>query len=122
MAKLIELPTFADDRGKLSVLEDFQVSFKIKRLFYIYDAGQYPRGGHRHKKTIQALICLKGSCEVKNNDNKKQETFKLDNPKKCLILQPEDWHILDNFTEGSILLVLASEYFNENDYIFEDYT
>ena len=121
MAKLIELPTFEDHRGKLSVLEDHQIPFQIKRLYYIYDAGQYPRGGHRHKKTVQALICLQGSCEVINNDGQKKETFLLDKPRKCLIVEPKDWHILDNFSPGSILMVLASEYFDEGDYIFEKY-
>jgi len=122
MARIIELPTFEDKRGKLSVLEDKQIPFKIKRLFYIYEAGQYPRGGHRHKKTVQALICLKGSCEIINNNGQKQETFLLDLPRKCLIVEPEDWHVIDKFSPGTILMVLASEYFDEADYILENYS
>ena len=79
------------------------------------------RGGHRHKKTIQALICLDGSCEVYVNDGQKKEIFLLDSPSKCLLLKPEDWHTMDKFTKGSTLLVFASEFYNKDDYISEEY-
>jgi len=64
---------------------------------------------------------LKGSCEIINNNGQKQETFLLDLPRKCLIVEPEDWHVIDQFSPGTILMVLASEYFDEADYIFENY-
>jgi mannose-6-phosphate isomerase-like protein (cupin superfamily) len=121
MAHLIELPTFSDKRGNLSVLEDFHIPFSIKRIFYIYGVDDSRRGGHRHHRTRQALICITGSCRVENNNGKQKESFLLDMPKKCLIVEPEDWHVMHSFTPGTILLVLASENFDEKDYIFEEY-
>lgn len=121
MAYILDLKTFTDDRGNLTVLEDKEIPFSIKRVFYIYGVDDSVRGGHRHHKTIQALICLKGSCEVYNNDSKKTETFKIDMPNKCLVLLPEDWHKMYNFTPDCILQVFASEYFDPADYIHEEY-
>jgi len=71
MAHIIELPTFGDDRGNLTVVEKV-LPFEIKRFYYIYDVSSQ-RGGHRHKKTIQALISLGGSCEIYVNDGKKEK-------------------------------------------------
>jgi dTDP-4-dehydrorhamnose 3,5-epimerase-like enzyme len=121
MSNLLELKTFSDKRGNLSVVEDYEIPFPIKRLFYIYGVDNSVRGGHRHKKTWQALICLKGSCKVYVNNDKDEKNYLLDHPKKCLIIAPEDWHKLYEFSAGAILLVCASEYFDENDYIFEEY-
>lgn len=120
MAHLIDLKTFVDKRGNLTVIEKV-IDFDIKRIFYIYGVDDSVRGGHRHKKTVQAAICLKGSCEIHNDNGKVQELFLLDKPNKCLIIEPEDWHTMDHFTSDAILMVLASEYFDENDYIFEPY-
>lgn len=119
MAYVIDLPTFKDERGWLTVMEKL-LPFEIKRFYCIYDVTQ-KRGGHRHKKTIQALICLGGSCEVYVNDGLKKETFLLDNPSKCLLLEPKDWHTMDKFTKGSTLLVFASEFYERDDYISEEY-
>lgn len=120
MAYLLSLKTFTDKRGNLTVIEKV-IPFDIKRIFYIYGVDDSVRGGHRHKKTIQAAICLKGSCRIFNDNNIKQEDFLLDSPDKCLLLMPEDWHKMYEFTPDAILMVLASEYFDENDYIFEPY-
>jgi dTDP-4-dehydrorhamnose 3,5-epimerase-like enzyme len=120
MAKLINLKTFTDARGKLTVIEKV-LPFDIKRIFYIYGVDNSIRGGHRHRKTYQAAICLKGSCVVFNNDGTKKEIFKLDNPDKCLLLEPRDWHQMHDFTPDAILMVLASEYFDPDDYIYENY-
>jgi len=79
-------------------------------------------GGHRHKKTVQALIMLGGSCEVYVNDSNKEEIFLLNAPSKCLILNPMDWHTMDNFSSGSSLLVFSSEYYDVNDYIDDRYS
>ncbi|MBT5492670.1 FdtA/QdtA family cupin domain-containing protein [bacterium] len=119
MAHIIELPTFGDDRGNLTVVEKV-LPFEIKRFYYIYDVSSQ-RGGHRHKKTIQALISLGGSCEIYVNDGKKEETFVLDTPNKCLILDPKDWHTMDKFSKGSTLLVFSSEFYSKDDYIDERY-
>ncbi len=119
MAYIMNLPTFEDEKGKLTVIEKI-LPFKIKRVYYIYDV-KSKRGGHRHKKTIQALIALGGKCEVYVNNGKEKKIFLLDSPTKCLVLEPEDWHTMDNFDENTILLVFASEYYDKNDYIDEEY-
>jgi hypothetical protein len=120
MAYLIDLKTFIDVRGNLTVIEK-TIPFDIKRIFYIYGVDQSVRGGHRHKTTIQAAICLKGSCRIYNNDGQDENYFILDQPSKCLILQTSDWHTMDQFSPDAILMVLASEYFEQQDYIFEPY-
>lgn len=121
MPQIISLPTVSDDRGKLTILEKFWPQ-KIKRSFIIYDVKEGEiRGGHRHKKTWQALTCIKGSCVVNTSDGQKRETFNLDRPEKCLILDPKDWHTMDNFTGDAVLVVMASEFYDPNDYIHEDY-
>ncbi len=121
MAKPIDLKTFTDERGNLTVIEKV-IPFDVKRIFYIYGIDKSTRGGHRHKSTIQAAICIVGSCRIYNNNGKGEEYFILDKPSKCLILNPEDWHTMDQFSENAILMVLASQYFDPSDYIFEPYT
>lgn len=119
MAHIIELPTFCDERGCLTVVEKL-LPFEIKRFYFIYDVTS-KRGGHRHHKTIQALISLGGSCEIYVNNGKKEKIFILDLPSKCLILDPEDWHTMDNFSKGTTLLVFSSEFYDKQDYIDEKY-
>lgn len=121
MAYIIDLKTFADSRGNLTVLEDKELPFLIKRVFYIYGVDDSIRGGHRHKKTTQALVAIQGSCEVYNDNNTVEELFRLDSPNKCLILEPQDWHNMYNFSKDCILQVFASEYFNPDDYIWDAY-
>ena len=122
MAHLIQLKTFSDKRGNLSTMElDKEIPFTPKRIFYIYGVDDSVRGGHRHKTTVQAAICIHGSCVVSNNDGKKKEDFTLDHPGKCLILETKDWHTMHHFTKDAVLLVMASTYFDANDYIFEPY-
>jgi len=120
MAKLLDLQTHTDKRGNLTVIERV-VPFDIKRIFYIYGVDESIRGGHRHHKTIQAAVCLRGSCTIRNNDGNSVSEFLLDQPNKCLILEPNDWHEMYQFTPDAILMVLASEYFDKKDYIFEKY-
>lgn len=124
MAYLINLVNFKDTRGNLTVLDNTEelLPFKIKRVFYIYGVDESIRGGHRHKETIQAAICIKGSCVVTNDDGQKNEAFLLDDPSKCLILETKDWHQMKDFTHDAILLVFASTYFDDSDYIFEPYS
>ena len=105
----------------MTVIEKI-IPFEIKRIFYIYGVDNSERGGHRHHKTIQAAICIQGSCTIYNNDGLHEETFVLDSPSKCLILETKDWHKMYNFTPDGILMVLASEYFDEKDYIYPPYT
>lgn len=120
MAHIINLKTFTDDRGNLTVIEKV-LPFDIKRIFYIYGVNSSVRGNHRHKKTIQAAICIKGSCIISNDNGVQKEDFVLDEPGKCLILNPEDYHSMHHFQPDTILMVLASEHFDVNDYIYEPY-
>jgi dTDP-4-dehydrorhamnose 3,5-epimerase-like enzyme len=120
LAYLLDLKTFTDIRGNLTVIEK-TIPFGIKRIFYIYGVDDSVRGGHRHHKTIQAAICLKGNCKVWCNNGISNEEYVLDKPYKCLILEPEDWHKMYSFSEDAILMVLASEYFNPEDYIYKPY-
>jgi tellurite resistance-related uncharacterized protein len=120
MPHLVELNTFGSDAGNLTVLENI-IPGSIKRVFYIYGAGNMSRGGHRHHRTWNALICLNGSCRVYSNDGTEEAYFQLDKPASCLILEPKDWHIMDSFSEDAILLVLSNEYYDLADYIDEPY-
>lgn len=121
MAQLIDLTTHTDNRGNLTVIEEV-IPFDIRRIFYIYGVDDSVRGGHRHHTTRQAAICLKGECKIHCDDNQTQQEFVLDRPDKCLILEPQDWHSMYDFTPDAILMVLASTTFSPDDYIFEPYS
>lgn len=123
MAKLLDLKTYTDKRGNLTVIDSLkkELPFDVERVFYIYNVDTSSRGGHRHIKTFQAAICLNGSCVISNNDGINKEDYILDNPSKCLVIEPRDWHIMKEFSKNAVLLVFASESFNEKDYIFEEY-
>ena len=114
-SKIIEIPTFEDDRGFLTVMEDI-LPFDIKRVYWIYGADQQLRGGHRHKITKQALVAVAGTVDLKINDGKKESLYILDNPSKCIIVEPEDWHTMF-FRKNSVLLVFASHSYDKKDYI-----
>lgn len=120
MAKLYELETFSSDKGNLTVFENI-IPGTIQRIFYIYQAGMNPRAGHRHHQAWNALICLSGSCRVYNDNGREEQTFRLDNPRQCLVLEPEDWHTMDEFTDDAILLVVSNELYDKSDYIYEPY-
>jgi len=121
MAKLIKLNTFTDERGSLSVVEN-EIGFRIKRIFYLYHIPSNSlRGQHRHKITKEALIPVYGSCKIYCNNGKKEHYYLLDKPSQCLLVDPEDWRKLYNFSKNIVLLVLASEYFDSDDYIYEPY-
>ncbi len=120
MAFILNLKTFTDKRGNLTVIEKV-IPFDVKRIFYIYGVDDSIRGGHRHHQTIQAAICIQGQCTILNTDSKQEDIFVLDKPDKCLIIEPKDWHKMYNFSRDAILMVLASEFFDSNDYIYEEY-
>ena len=119
MSQIIPLKTFSDSLGDLTVIEN-ELPFKIKRFYYIYNCDGSPRGYHGHKKTYQAIVCLGGSVDFYSQD-KSQKTIKyvLDKPDICLLVEPSDFHWFDNFTKDAIILVMASELFDENDYVYE---
>ena len=120
MAKFLQLSTFESDAGDLTVFEKI-LPGDIKRIFYIRGRQGQERGGHRHLRTWQALACISGSCRVFVDNNETQNYFYLDSPEKCLLLAPEDWHVMDEFTDTSILLVMANTEYEKDDYIFEPY-
>lgn len=122
MAKLVSLKKFTDPRGNLTVL-DRDLPFPVKRVYYIYGVSKESvRAGHRHKKNTQALICVSGSCEIFVNDGSTRQTFQLDRPDQYLLLETKDWHTMQNFSPDAVLLVLASEHYDVNDYIDEEYS
>ena len=118
MPLLINIPTFTDERGSLSVIEDI-IEFKIRRVYYIYNFTNLERGMHRHKKTIQLAVSINGSCTIYCRNNKDGEItqFVLDSPNQALLLNPEDFHWMSQFSSDCVLLVLASEPYDPKDYI-----
>jgi hypothetical protein len=121
MAFLTLLKTYSDDRGHLTVAEK-EIPFEIKRVFFIYGmAPDTVRGGHRHFETVHACISVKGSCRICVENGEECTDFLLDSPSKCLILNPEDWHTMQDFSEDCVLLVLASDYYKPDEYIYEGY-
>jgi len=119
MATEIKLKTHGDSRGMLTVIEK-EIPFQIKRVYYIYKSTGDSRGGHKHKKTIQALVCVAGGCVIDWSNGKLKGVSNLDSPDKILLLQPEDFHVMRDFTSDAVLLVLASELFDPDDYIDEE--
>ena len=114
-SKFIKIPTFEDERGFLTVIED-TLPFKIERVYWIYGADKQIRGGHRHKITKQALIAVAGTVDLKINNGKEEILYVLDDPSKCIIVEPEDWHTM-YFRKNSVLLVFASHAYDKKDYL-----
>mgnify|MGYP001421634315 CR=1 FL=1 len=121
-SRIIKISSFVDERGVLSAIEGKNdIPFEIKRIFTIFDVPEHiSRGAHAHKELHQLLICIKGSVEVKLEDGMEIKTYKLNNPLECLHIPPMLWTTTSNFSEGSVLLVLCSDYYYENDY-FRDF-
>jgi dTDP-4-dehydrorhamnose 3,5-epimerase-like enzyme len=119
-AKIINIPKIEDPRGNLSVIEKEVVPFDIKRVYYLYDvpAGA-ERGGHAHKKLQQFLVALAGSFDVVLNDGKNEKTIILNKPFEGLLITNGIWRELKNFSSGAVCLVVASDVFEEEDYIRE---
>jgi dTDP-4-dehydrorhamnose 3,5-epimerase-like enzyme len=116
--KLVDIPKIEDRRGNLSVIEKDCVPFTIKRVYYLYDvpSGAY-RGGHAHKAQLEFLVALSGSFEVILKDGKNSQTVMLNKPDQGLLIPTGIWRELENFSSGSVCLVLASDEFDEQDYI-----
>ena len=118
-SKIIEIPTFEDERGFLTVMEN-TLPFEIKRIYWIYEADEQIRGGHRHKITKQALVAVSGTVDLKINDGNKETLYILDHPSKCLIVEPEDWHTM-YFKNYAVLMVFASHKYDKSDYVDSSY-
>ncbi len=120
--RIIELPKISDRRGNLTFIESMrQVPFDIQRVYYLYDVpGGAERGGHAHKALHQLIIAMSGSFDVVLDDGQKRQRFHLNRSYYGLYICPMIWRELDNFSSGSVCMVLASNYFDESDY-YRDY-
>jgi len=118
--QLIEIPKIQDRRGNLSVIEGDTIPFASKRVYYLYDVPSgSKRGGHAHIDQQQFLIALSGSFDVILKDGKNKKTVTLNKPNVGLLIVPGIWREIENFSSGSVCLVLSSNEFNEEDYIRE---
>jgi dTDP-4-dehydrorhamnose 3,5-epimerase-like enzyme len=117
--KIIELPKISDPRGNLSFIEGGQhIPFDIKRVYYLYDVpGGSDRGSHAHKNLHQFIVAMSGSFDVVLDDGKEKKRFHLNRSHYGLYVCPMMWRDLDNFSSGAVCMVLASEHYDEADYI-----
>ena len=115
---LIDLPKIVDARGNLSYVEgETHIPFRIARVYYLYDVpGGADRAGHAHRKLEQFLIAMSGSFDVHLDDGKSKQSFHLNRSYHGLYLPPMVWRSIDNFSSGSVCLVLASDVYDETDY------
>lgn len=121
IGKIIDLPRIYDPRGNLTVVEQLkEVPFDIKRVYWTYDVpGGESRGGHAHKKCQSFIIAVSGSFTVRLEDGHRHETYHLNHPYQGLLINTGVWRTLEDFSSGAVCLALASELFDENDYIRE---
>ncbi len=121
MPQIFTLPVHSSSRGDLTVFENI-IPGTLKRIFYITNADGETRGGHRHIKAWQALICIQGTCDIYVETPDKKMVFGLDQPNKVLVLEPQDWHTLENFSDNAIVLVVSNENYDPEDYIYPSYS
>lgn len=116
---IIEIDKHHHDKGNISVVENgITVPFNVKRTYYLYDVpGGESRGGHAHKELRQLVIAASGSFDVTLDDGNVKRTFSLNRPYQGLLIVPGIWRELNNFSSGSVCLVLASMGYEEEDYI-----
>lgn len=115
---IIDVRKFSDSRGYLSVIEGgVDVPFDIKRVYYLYMVPETARGAHAHKQLQQLMVATSGSVHVTLDDGIDKKTFVLDKPWKGLFVVPGLWRDLDNFADGTVCMVLASEKYEVDDYI-----
>ena len=117
--KKLTFLTKGNERGVLIALEENKnIPFKIKRVYYIFDTKDgVIRGFHAHKNLEQVLICINGSCEILLDDGKEKSIIKLENRNEGLFIEKMVWREMFNFSADCVLMVLASDYYDEKDYI-----
>jgi len=117
--KHILFQTHGDSRGQLVALEENkEIPFHIKRVYYMYDTlPEVVRGKHAHKKLQQILFCIHGSCKLRLDDGYSKEEIDLDNPNEGILIANNTWREMYDFSSDAVLLVLASELYDEDDYI-----
>lgn len=122
ICRIIDLPKIADPRGNLTFVESNRhVPFALVRVFYLYDVpGGANRAGHALKTCEQFLIAMSGSFDVTVDDGTNRQTFRLNRSYYGLYIPPMIWREIDNFSSGAVCLVLASQFYDENDY-YRDY-
>lgn len=116
---IIEIDKHHHDKGNLSVIENGRtIPFGVKRVYYLYDVpGGESRGGHAHKELKQLIIAASGSFDVKLDDGSQKRTYTINRPYEGILVVPGIWRELDNFSSGSVCLVLASTEYEADDYI-----
>lgn len=121
LGKIIELPRITDPRGNLTVAEaNKNIPFDIKRVYWLYDVpGGECRGGHAHKQIKEILIAVSGSFHVTLDNGKEKQRFLLNHPYQGLLIDTKTWRTLDDFSSGAVCVVLASDFYDENDYIYD---
>ena len=119
LLQTIDFPQLGDERGSLTSLEaNKQIPFDIKRVYYIYGTEKgVARGFHAHKQLKQVAVCVAGKCRMILDDGNKREELWLDSPAKGLLIEDMVWREMHDFSEDCVLLVLASEHYDETDYI-----
>ena len=120
MADCIKLTTHTSSSGNLTLYDDL-LPGSIKRVFYIHGAGHEPRGGHRHHTAWHALICLVGHCRLTIDNGMQEQVIMLEYPDQCLVLEPRDWRVMDQFSPDAVLLVVSNTAYDPTDYIYEPY-
>jgi hypothetical protein len=120
--KLVDLPKIQDPRGNLTFIEGGNhIPFGIQRVYYLYDVpGGSERGGHAHKALEQLIIPISGSFDVEVDDGCRKKRFHLNRSYSGLYIPKMLWRVLDNFSSGSVCMVLASNQYSEDDY-YRDY-
>ena len=117
--KMFNFQEHGDERGTLVALEEMKnIPFKSKRVYYMYDTKPgVRRGYHAHKHLKQVLICVKGSCKILLDNGHEKSELVLDTPNKGLFIESAVWREMFDFSEDAVLMVLASDLYDESDYI-----
>lgn len=117
--RIIELEQHHHENGNLSIVESFnELPYEIKRVYFVYDVpGGIERGGHSHHECYEFIVAASGSFDIELFDGKEKITYTLNRTNRGLLVTPGIWRVLNNFSSGSVCLVIDSHEFDENDYV-----